>query len=341
MERKNIEESSTEEIVAAILLELKGSATNFGYRSMWKRLKRVYKLKVKQKTVMKALKIIDPEGVEGRSRYKLKRRIYNVPGPNYIWHADNHDKLKRFGFAIYGCIDGYSKKITFIEVSNTNNNPAVIGSYYLKAIETYGFLPTLIRTDKGTEATLMEDMHMALRYAHEDNFSGTKSFLRGKSTRNQRIESYWRQFRQHMGDFYTDLFKKMEQDNLLDVYNVMHIECLRYCFEIVIKEDIMLTMREWNEHRVRSQNNRNIVGGIPNVLFECPEMFGATDYQKPLNLDHVAYLKQHTEEPYLVSSIFKQFVDDLLQMAPRPSNAEDAFNLYIKLLDAIEELGRD
>ena len=32
-------------------------------------------------------------------------------GPNYAWHIDGYDKLKPYGFALHGCIDGYSRKI--------------------------------------------------------------------------------------------------------------------------------------------------------------------------------------------------------------------------------------
>ena len=51
LKRKNINESPAEQIIIAILLELEGSGYNLGYRSMWKRLRKVYKLIVKQKTV--------------------------------------------------------------------------------------------------------------------------------------------------------------------------------------------------------------------------------------------------------------------------------------------------
>ena len=27
-------------------------------------------------------------------------------GPNYVWHTDGMDKLKPYGFAVHGCIDG-------------------------------------------------------------------------------------------------------------------------------------------------------------------------------------------------------------------------------------------
>lgn len=122
-----------------------------------------------------------------------------------------------------------------------------------------------------------------------------------------------------MGAFYINLFKTMEQENLLNVSNPVHIECLRYCFGDIIKEDILLTRKEWNEHRVRKQNNRNVEGGVPNVLFKCPEQFGTIDFRKPLNLEHIQHLI-----PY--NSVSK------------PCTTEDAYNLFLQLTDAIRKL---
>lgn len=239
-----------------------------------------------------------------------------------------------------GALMGTQKKILWIEVSTTNNDPAVIAHYYLKAIEKFRFLPTVIRTDHGAEATLLEELQMALRHLHSDEYSGLKSFIRGKSTRNQRIEAYWRQFRQHMEDFYINLFKTMEHENLINVSNPLHIECLRYCFAELIKEDISLARREWNEHRIRKQKNRNASGGIPNLLFKCPGKFEASDFKKAVNLDHVKLpLEKYANEPMLVSPDFKEMADVLLNMPQKPSTPEDAYNLYIKLFDIMEQIG--
>lgn len=334
--RKNINESPIEEIVLAIILELEGSGCNLGYKSMCQRLKKVYKLKVKQKTVMKLLKIIDPEGVEARSRYKLKRRIYSVPGPNYLYHADGYDKLKKFGFAIYGFIDGFSRKVLSLNVSMSNNCPEIIAYYYLQLIKKHEFLPTIIRTDNGTEVSHMESLHIALRYHHADEHAGEKSFLKGKSTHNQRIESYWRQFRQHMGDFYLNLFKKMEYENFIKINNPLHIDCLRYCFGHLIEEDINITKKEWNEHRMRKQSSRNVLGGIPNELYYLPENFGGKNYQKPLVKAHIdILLEKYAKRPVLFKPEFKELVS-LITDAPTPCTAFEAFNLYIDIIDAIE-----
>lgn len=338
LRRKNLNESPIEEIILAILLEHEGSGLNLGYRSMWQRLRKVYKLTVKQKTVMVLLREIDPEGVEDRCRYKLKRRAYNVPGPNFTWHADNHDKIKRFGFPIYGCIDGFSKKIMWIRVSETNNDPAVIAHYFLESVEKHGFLPTILRTDHGTEATIMADLQRAMRFDHDDENAGMNSYIQGRSTHNQRIEAYWRQFRQHMGDFYMHLFKSMEGESSLDIANPLHIQCLRYAFGNLIQEDLLLTMKEWNEHRVRKQNNRNIPGGSPDELYKWPENYGGNDFKKEVNIEQVKELYEYTKKPQLVAPDFKTVADVLVKGIPEPNCVEDAYDLYKYFLSTINRI---
>lgn len=126
LRRRNLVESPDEEIVAAIKLELEDSGMNLGYRAMWQRLIKRCKLKVKQKTVLEAMRAVDPEGVEARKRHRLKRRQYSVEGPNSLWHGDGYDKLKRYGFAIHGCIDGFSKRVIWLKVATSNNDPKII-----------------------------------------------------------------------------------------------------------------------------------------------------------------------------------------------------------------------
>ena len=73
---------------------------------------------------------IDPEGVRLRKAHRLARHKYIAKGPNYAWHVDGYDKLKPYGFCIQRAIDRYSRRIIWLEVSNTNNDPSVIASYY-------------------------------------------------------------------------------------------------------------------------------------------------------------------------------------------------------------------
>ena len=53
----------------------------------------------------KGLVNVDPEGVPIRKKKKIKRRTYEANGSFDVLHIDENNKLKRFGFAIHGCID--------------------------------------------------------------------------------------------------------------------------------------------------------------------------------------------------------------------------------------------
>lgn len=57
--------------------------------------------------VLAIQKELDPIGVLERKQRRLKRRVHHNKGPNYLLHVDGYDKLKRFGFAIHGCVCGY------------------------------------------------------------------------------------------------------------------------------------------------------------------------------------------------------------------------------------------
>ena len=130
-----------EEAVIVILEELQGSGNCLGYKSLWRRLRDSYKLKIKRDTVLHILHVVDPEGIEERSRYRLKRRLYSVAGSCFIWHLDGYDKLKPFGFCIHACIDGFSRKIIWLELSTTNKKPEMINYYYLSALRKYKIMP--------------------------------------------------------------------------------------------------------------------------------------------------------------------------------------------------------
>ena len=95
-----------------------------GYRSVWHTL-RLDGIQVPQQVVATVVREPDPLGCEMRKVKRLKRRKYYAPGPNFCWHIDGYDKLKPFGFPIDGCIDGWSRKIMWLQVVRSNNNPKV------------------------------------------------------------------------------------------------------------------------------------------------------------------------------------------------------------------------
>lgn len=147
--RKNY--SPLDIVRTAIIDELNGSGQHYGYRTMCQTLRQKHNLTVRRQDVMLMMADLDPLGIEQRSRRRFVRRVYHSLGPNHVWHIDGYDKLKPYGMAISGCIDGYSRKVMWLDCGASNNNPDIIASYYLQCATQFGVIPKLLRTDCGTE----------------------------------------------------------------------------------------------------------------------------------------------------------------------------------------------
>ena len=85
-------------------------------RSMWHILRLRHHMNVPRQLVASIMKQVDPEGVALRKRRCLHRRTYVFPGPNFSWHVDGYDKLKPYGFSIHGCVDGFSRRVLWLQV---------------------------------------------------------------------------------------------------------------------------------------------------------------------------------------------------------------------------------
>ena len=73
-----------------------------------------------------------PKGVELRLKSRLRRRQCHSKGPDFLWHIDSYDKLKQYGLCVNGCIDGFSRKIIWVNVYKTSSNPRVVAGYYIE-----------------------------------------------------------------------------------------------------------------------------------------------------------------------------------------------------------------
>jgi hypothetical protein len=142
------------------------------------------------------VKQLDTVGLQCRTNdLNRKRGEYIVPGPNFIWSIDGHDKLAEWGFQIYGCIDAYSRNIIWLYVGISNRTSQSVLRQYTTTCSTLGFQPRIVRSDRGKETLLCAEVHFALARMMQDNpnFKIGDCWFYGTSTGNQRIESWWAQ----------------------------------------------------------------------------------------------------------------------------------------------------
>lgn len=338
--RRRRVDSPIADVIAAIIYEVNSSGRCLGYRAMWRRLLHEHGLRIKRDTVLELMWLIDAEGVQRRKAKRLLRRRYCSPGPNFIWHVDGYDKLKPFGFAIHGAIDGFSRRIMWLKVGQTNNDPLVVARYYLQCIDTHKCTSRILRCDLGTENTTLKLLQPYFRYNCNDRFAGINSIIMGKSTSNQRIEAWWSILRKNNTDWWISYFKDLRDAGVYQDGNPLHNECLKFCYMAVIQAELDRVTKEWNTHTITGKKNGECPKGKPDFMYFCPEVYRTETYGTPVDVEEIQACRElygiNTQLSLPCMPQFLEIVDELLPNAILPSSATDALDLFLRLTNLFD-----
>lgn len=140
------------------------------------------------------VKLLNPEGVERRAKdLQRVRGEYIVPGLDFIWSIDGHDKLAAWGIKIYAGVDAYCRNIIWCYVGVSNRTTNSVLAQYLQTCRQLGYSPNIVRSDRGTETPMLAEVHYGTRRAMAPDLQFDECFFYGTSVHNQRIESWWSQ----------------------------------------------------------------------------------------------------------------------------------------------------
>lgn len=309
----------------AITVELEGSSRNLGYRRIH-RILLTKGIRCRRCDVQKLLKELDPVGVDLRKKRRMRRRKYTTRGPNYVWHIDGHDKLKPYGFSIHGCIDGFSRKLIWLEVGATNKEPDIIARNYLDAVATYGY-PKMIKADDGTEHSTIEPLQIALRMLDTDDETALNSFSITTSPQNQRIEAYWSILKRDEIGWWKEFFQDLVDLELYQNSPVLK-DCIRFCFMSLLRHDLNSIKNDWNVHLISSSRNKQGPRGRPDTMFYLSHLFDSNNFGTNVDTAELADLYACLDTaPVDVSPEFKEFAAEVLR-----ENKFNSFFHSVKIL---------
>ena len=297
--RRRLPNTKWNEIIYAIEKELAGPGRNLGYRGMQARLRLYHGLVVDRETVRQILKFVDPEGVSARRRRRLKRRKYSSKGPNYLYHIDGWDKLKRYGLCVHVCIDGFSRTIMWLEAEYSNNDPYIVCQYFVQCIQNIHGLPFIVRADRGTENCNIEFVQTVLRNMNADQRGQLQtSFMYGRSTSNQRMEAWWSKFPGLGTKTWIHHFKLLEQHGIIDTSRKLDLQCVRFCYLELMRHELDTIKSLWNTHHIRPSRNEHFPSGKPDVMYYMPHLYGTTSFMQDIDREMADVLAQLlTREP--------------------------------------------
>ncbi len=170
-----------------------------------------------------------------------------MPGPNSLWHIDGHHSLIRWRYVVHGCIDGYSRMITYLHCA-TNNQSETVFNYFRDAIAKYG-VPSRVRSDQGGENQKVCYFMVSYRGPSRG------SHITGSSVRNQRIERLWRDVYRCVCSSFHEVFYFLEARQLLDPDNDNDLFVLHCIFLPLIEQQLQSFSEAWNLHSVRTERH--------------------------------------------------------------------------------------
>lgn len=78
---------------------------------------RSQKIYIQRWRIRELVHSVDAVGARLRTRNPIIRRSYTNPRPMAVWHMDGHLKAILWGISIHGFIDGYSRKVSLLQLS--------------------------------------------------------------------------------------------------------------------------------------------------------------------------------------------------------------------------------
>ena len=77
--------------------------------------------------------------------------------------------------------------------------------------------------------------------------------------------------------------------------NIVHRECLKFCFMLVIRKELDRATRLWNTHRIRSSNNQEDPPRMPDILHFLLELLQRSNYVVNISVNYIKIAAEVSE----------------------------------------------
>ncbi|KAG2748533.1 hypothetical protein P692DRAFT_20874841 [Suillus brevipes Sb2] len=336
------QQAHTVESIHNAMVELRAIYPNAGAREMASLLFHEKDMSVARSVLVSYFARFEPGLVRERKARRLRRRRFWAAGVNDLFAVDQHDKWLKFGLGLHTGIEPFSGRIMWIRVWHSNRNPQLILSYYLDTIEELGHMPMVTQSDPGSENFGIANAHTMLRQWHDPDLHGTLQHRWMRNKKNVMPEITWSQLQRHFTPGFKSLLDHGVNTGWYNTNNTVQVLVFRWVFIPWLQQELNAYQDRINNSAKRRDRNKILPHGVPNLIYEAAEDFGALDFKIKLEreaLGHVrsAYIKPSHPVFDLVPQAFGEYIAQLYDRLGRPAvTRQSAWDIYLQLLDLLQ-----
>ncbi|KAG1887344.1 hypothetical protein F4604DRAFT_1877761 [Suillus subluteus] len=188
--------------------------------------------------------------VHQRKARRLQRRRFWAAGMNNLFTVNQHDKWLRFGLALHTGIEPFS-----------------------------GYVPMITQSDPGSENYRIANAHTMLRQMYDSSLQGALQHRWMHTKKNVMPEIAWSQLRRCFTPGYETLLDEGVESGWYDSDNVLQVMVFRWVFIPWLQCELDRYQDCVNNTAKRRDHNKILPHGVPNLIYDSPEDFGAMDFK--------------------------------------------------------------
>ncbi|KAG1780114.1 hypothetical protein EV702DRAFT_1043464 [Suillus placidus] len=294
------------ESIREAMIDLREMYPNAGAWEMVSLLFHEHTMSVSRNVVIAYFSKYEVNLIRQHKARRLQRRRFWAAGVNDLFAVDRHNRWLRFGLALHTGIEPFTGRIMWMRVWHSNQNPQLILTYYLDTIQELD-MPMVTQSDPGSENFGIANAHTMLRQWHDPTLQGTLQHRWMRTKKNVMPEITWSQLWRHSR--LRELLRQWStlcNDGCSLIFRWIFIPWLQ-CELDGYKDRINNTAK-------RHDRNKVLPHGVPNLIYDSPDDFGALDFKiilEPGAINHVRNL--YVDPNHAVFELVPQDFGDFMQ----------------------------
>ncbi|KAG2743521.1 hypothetical protein P692DRAFT_20878373 [Suillus brevipes Sb2] len=207
---------------------------------------------------------------------------------------------------------------------------------------TLGHIPMVTQSDPGTENYGIANAHTMLRQWHDPALQGTLQHRWMRTKKNVMPAITWSQLRRRFTPGFESILDRGVDEGWYDSSNTLQVMVFCWVFIPWLQRELDAYWDRMNNTAKRRDRNKVLPHGVPNLIYNSPEDFGALDFKITAErdaIDHVRGIYINPNHPVfdLVPANLNNYIQQCYKRMGCPIvDRGSAWTVYCALLNTLQ-----